>query len=235
MGLKIVLVDDEIVQHNLIKKTIENLSEVSEFLTYQSPKTFLFDWEELKDVDTVFLDVEMPEMNGLDLAKQLRQKDRDIPIVFMTAYSQFALESYEVNAFDYLLKPIDQEKVENLLKRLKSIKPTLEPTLFVELDGLHKLIQNQIYALEAQGHQTKIILENESLLVRESFSSLKNRLCSDFVMSHRSYLINLNHVKQVQSDTVILENNERIPLSRRMVKVFSEAFVAHYQKDDFSL
>lgn len=235
MGLKIVLVDDEIVQHNLIKKMIENLSEVSEFLTYQSPKTFLFDWEELKDVDAVFLDVEMPEMNGLDLAKQLRQKDRDIPIVFMTAYSQFALESYEVNAFDYLLKPIDQEKVENLLKRLKSIKPTLEPTLFVELDGLHKLIQNQIYALEAQGHQTKIILENESLLVRESFSSLKNRLCSDFVMSHRSYLINLNHVKQVQSDTVILENNERIPLSRRMVKVFSEAFVAHYQKDDFSL
>lgn len=235
MGLKIVLVDDEIEQHNLIRKTFENLSEVSEFLTYQSPKTFLFDWEELKDVDTVFLDVEMPEMNGLDLAKQLRQKDRDIPIVFMTAYSQFALESYEVNAFDYLLKPIDQEKVENLLKRLKSIKPTLEPTLFVELDGLHKLIQNQIYALEAQGHQTKIILENESLLVRESFSSLKNRLCSDFVMSHRSYLINLNHVKQVQSDTVILENNERIPLSRRMVKVFSEAFVAHYQKDDFSL
>ncbi len=235
MSLKIVLVDDEVVQHQVMQSLITNHPLVSEFLTYTSANKLLFDLEDLVDIDAFFLDVEMPEMNGLALAKALRQRDIETPIVFMTAYAEFALESYEVNAFDYLLKPIKQEKLFKLVDRIASIQPTLEPTIFFDVDGLQKVYLKDIYALEAQGHHTKVIFATEDYLVKESISAIRERLNDHFVMSHRSYVINLNHVRQVQSEDVILENDIRIPLSRRMVKSFSEAFVSFYQRGDFSL
>ncbi len=235
MRLKLVLVDDEVVQHRWMQKLATNQPQVRELLFFQSPKTLLFELADLQDVDAFLLDVEMPEMDGLILAHQLRQRGVDLPIVFMTAYAEFALASYDVQAFDYLLKPITQEKFDGLIQRLLQIQPILEPTIFFNQEGLQRFYQKDLYGLEAQGHFTRIILKNAEFLVRESISKIRERLNEDFIQTHRSYVVNLQHIKQINQDHIILDNEEIIPLSRRQIKAVSAAFVAYYQKRDFRL
>ncbi|NLC05015.1 MAG: response regulator transcription factor [Erysipelothrix sp.] len=147
---------------------------VDEFLCFDNVKSLLFELEDLSDTSAFLLDVEMPEINGLELAKELRKRQINLPLIFMTAYPEFALESYEVSAFDYLLKPISQDKVDSLLERLNSLVPQLEPVIFFQLEGLNRVYQKDIILCEAQGHYTRVVLEKHELLVKESISSIKD-------------------------------------------------------------
>lgn len=235
MSLKIVLVDDEPTQHRLLSQMIHNHPLVMELISFYSAEEVLFELETLQEVSCFFLDVEMKEMNGLDLARNLRKRNVEIPIVFMTAYAEFALESYEVLAFDYLLKPLDTQKVFALLERLSTKKPKSEATIFFNSDRVQRYFQKDLYGLEAQGHYTRIILKDHEIQVRESISNIMARLNNDFIFTHRSYAINLHYVQQIKPDIILLDNESIIPISRRLVKEVTKAFVEFHKQKDFSL
>ena len=154
--------------------------------------------------DVVFLDVEMPKMNGIQVAKSLMELKKVPIIIFATAYPQFAAEAFRLNALDYLLKPYDTEHLKQTISRIeKELLPPIpaSPTitlgkLAVELDGEIDYIDvKDILYMHREENVTKIITHSHEYEVNLSLKELENRLISySFFRIHRGYLVNLNYV-----------------------------------------
>lgn len=204
-------------------------------------------------IDVVFLDIEMPEENGLEILKYFEPSQIQFEIIFTTAYHQFAIDAFKLNAVDYLLKPIDEDelikatqkaleqrnqqrlgaKIENLktaLQQLSVSKIALEVPkgiLFMELEDI-------IY-FEADGMYTNVHLQNkETKLVCKPLKFFTEQLESKpmFFKCHRSYLINLHYVKELvknEGDYLILQNQTHIPIAKskkeQLLTVIKEIFL----------
>lgn len=140
--MKIIYVDDEKALLENFKLTVEGLSRIESLELFKKSEDAL-KWAEENPVDVAFLDVEMPVMNGIELARRLKEKDENIRIVFVTAYQQYALDAFGVEAIGYLLKPYDREEVEHELDKASRIKPIPKkqivihtmPDLLITVDG----------------------------------------------------------------------------------------------------
>lgn len=123
--LKVILIDDEQLSNDLLKLMLQRIGGVEVIGTYTNPMEAL---ESLKDqmIDTIFLDNEMGQYNGIQIAKKIRKTHPEINIVFVTAYEQFAVDAFEIRAADYLLKPVIQARLKETLNRLKEKTPALQ-------------------------------------------------------------------------------------------------------------
>jgi two-component SAPR family response regulator len=119
--LKVIIVDDEIPVLNLLKMFLEKTGQVKVLETFTEPSAALDKISKLK-LDVAFLDIEMPEMNGLELASRLIEQDDELMVVFVTGYNQYALEAFQVNALDYLLKPVNLNSIQKCVLRLLKFK-----------------------------------------------------------------------------------------------------------------
>lgn len=184
--------------------------------------------------DLVFLDIEMPEMDGITLARKLREMSKDLSIVFLTGHVEYALEGYEVNALRYLTKPIREDK---LLEVLRYVTDKLKEKhkLKVRLDGEDTFIDvNDILYLEAQNQYIMIYTKTGEYLVRYNISDYENELSKDgFFRTHRSYLVSLSKVKKIGKAEVILEGERKVPVSRNAIKSLKEALYAYIEKAAF--
>lgn len=230
--LKALFVDDEKLQHQVIERLLEESDYPVEARFFHGQADFFFALEDHLDCDVIFLDVEMPEMDGLEMAHRIRQILPEVALVFITAYSDYAIKGYEVSALDYLLKPVTRERLEQVLDKVHSALP--EPDEVLLLDK-HRIRLSDIYYIEAQGHRCLIGLADEAIEVVESLSQLTAQLPPAFVQTHRAYWVNLAHVFQVDKMELILDNQQVIPLSRRQAKAVRSAFVNYYQTRGFSL
>lgn len=154
----------------------------------------------------------------------------------MTAYAEYALEGYHVNALDYILKPITLEQVnrtfERLLTQLQSSSQTRY--LLVEANGQHfKFPLQTIIYLEAAKHQTELTLIDRQFIVNRNLSHMQADLDERFVQTHRSYIVNLAHVDQLTKQQLLMSNGEKVPISRRLDKKVQTAFVNFYKRDVF--
>ncbi|MCK9216890.1 MAG: response regulator [Firmicutes bacterium] len=116
--MKAILIDDEPIALEVLESILSSFKEIEIIKSYTKPNEVLGEIGELQP-DVVFLDIEMGEINGLELAESLMRKHNNLEIVFITAYSQYAVEAFEINAIDYLLKPIQKKRLINTIKRLK--------------------------------------------------------------------------------------------------------------------
>ena len=145
--MKLIYVDDEPIQIKNFGLTVEGMKRIDGLKTFEKGCDAL-EWAKLHDVDVAFLDIEMPGMNGIELAKKLKEIDRNIRIVFVTAYEQYALDAFGVNAIGYLLKPYTREDVEEELTKAYYVRniPKTEiqiktmPTLKIWIDGCPLLL-----------------------------------------------------------------------------------------------
>ena len=157
--------------------------------------------------DVIFLDIEMPKMNGIDTAKALLELKKVPLIVFATAYPNFAVDAFRINAVDYLLKPYDEEQLKQTIQRLENI---LQPSriaktseslgkLAVEEDGvIHYVLPERILYIYREGNITKVVTKEKIFDVRITLKELENRLHPfSFFRIHKSYLVNLNYVKRL--------------------------------------
>ena len=185
-------------------------------------------------IDALFVDINMPDINGLEFVKSLT----DPPIVvFTTAYSEYAIEGYKVNALDYLLKPygLDDfkataEKVKrqfDLVRTASVSKADDDDTIFLKTE--YKIIRislNDITHIEAMSEYLRIYLEGKSrpVVVLLSMKKMEERLpSSSFMRVHRSYIINLKKIKEMSRNHIILENDEDIPIG----DLYKDAFNAY--------
>ena len=179
-------------------------------------------------MDIIFLDIIMPLLNGMDTARELRQQDRSVHIIFLTSSPEFALESYEVKAQGYLLKPVSQEKITKELNEI-AIQFYEEPKhLILKTNfGYQKQYFHDIEYVEAQNKRVLFHLcSGQTLEVSEPLNHFEQVLLNTdgFFKCHRSYLVYLPNVDHFSNTEITTRSGQTIPIARGFGKAFKEAY-----------
>lgn len=218
--MRICICDDD-------KSMCDNLKEmilqhgIHVVTVYHSAEELLFECENQFLFDCVFLDIQMKTMNGIDCARKIREYDKKIGIIFLSAIKDYVFEGYEVNAIRYLLKPLETEKCHALLDMISESLTKEQQYLLV---NKMKVDCEKILYIESFGHYCTVhgdkIIETKS-----SLSEICGKLPGNFIQIHRSYVVNLEHVESILKDTCLLEDGSEIPISRSSVKKVNQAFM----------
>jgi len=191
----------------------------------------------------VFLDIEMPEHSGLDIFDFIDKEDYDFEIIFTTAYSEYALQAFQLSAIDYLLKPVRPSSVKEavdkvvtflgntqLNERLRELKESLKSSGFRKIglpysDGIKFVDFSDIILLKADGMYTKVATTTTSILVSRPLKYFVDVLdnIKTFYRPHRSYLINLSHIQEyIKKDGgyILMENDETVSISKEKKEEF---------------
>ncbi|MBQ2099546.1 MAG: response regulator transcription factor [Lachnospiraceae bacterium] len=184
--------------------------------------------------DVIFLDIEMPEMDGITLAKKLRERSESVFIVFLTGHVEYALEGYEVNALRYLTKPIKEDKLREVLKYVLD-KNSGKRQLMIKAEGEElRLPISDIFYFEAQNQYVMIHEKGGDHLVRANLGDFEEQLAKDgFFRIHRGYLVSLSKVKKIVKAEVMMENGDTLPISRNNVKALKEALYSFVEEEAF--
>ena len=240
--LRVILIDDELPSlENLQQKITEFCPDLKIVATTQKPEAAIKLIEELRP-DVVFLDIEMPRINGFRMLNEIQEKDFEV--VFTTAYNHYAIDAVRISAFDYLVKPISVNDLQNTVARLLKnseenprqkleivpqnislSKPQNDKMTISTSDGLEFFEIGSIIRIESSSNYSKIFFKDgKSILVTKLLKDFEEILLPyRFFRIHNSHLINLNYIKKyIRGDggQVIMENNEVIDVSRRKKEEF---------------
>ncbi len=199
--------------------------------TFSGGKALLQAFEK-QPYDLVFLDIEMPEADGITVARRLRRISQDVPIVFLTSHVEYALEGYEVNALRYLTKPVRSEKLREVLAYVKE-RMQEQRTLWVktDLEEVRVPVKDIMY-LEAQNQNILISTTSGVYVVRYNLSDYEAELEMDgFFRIHRGYLVSLRHVKSLGKHEVTLAGDVVLPVSRTKEKALKEALFQYIREE----
>ena len=214
MSINCIIVDDEISSQNVMKHFIAK-TEVLELMETCSSGEEAFKYLQLNaGIDLIFLDINMPNQSGLEFYKSLKHPPK---VIFTTAYPQYAVEGFEVEAIDYLLKPISYQRfLTAISKAIKLFSEQQEPVDFIVLKenkSLHKIFYNDILYIEAFGDYVKVHTTHKTILTHSTFKRLKEKLPAYFIRVHKSFCVNTNRLEQVTGNMVILDNH-KIPIGQ---------------------
>ena len=180
--------------------------------------------------DILFLDIEMPAVDGITLAKSLRAISEKVFIVFLTSHVEYAIEGYEVNALRYLTKPVDIEKLKEVIRYVQE-KQGASRQLIIKEDGEELLINiNDVIYLESMNQNVRIVTTQGEHVIRYNIGDFEEQLKNDgFFRSHRGYLISLAKVKKLSKNDVIMEDDVILPVSRSNVKALKDALYTYVE------
>lgn len=244
--MKILVIDDEVKARSLLTNLVRSASDDIHELNEAADLATGVDLIRKHHPNLVFLDIEMPNEQGTEILKYFEGETIDFDIVFTTAYSEYALKAFELNAIDYLLKPIRPKKLKEVLERvrtnakqkniqlrLEELRNSLRSNHFDKIglpvqDGIEFVPLREILRLEADGMYTKVKRDNgEEVLVSKPLKYFQHLLDSGttFYRPHRSHIINMTFLKQyVRRDGhfIVLENGDSIPVAKDKKEEFLE-------------
>lgn len=223
MSYRIAVVDDcatdtEYVQV-LVEEWLAKRNETAQIKTFSSAEAFLFAYEDNTTWDILLLDIEMKEMNGMELARKLRERNSAVQLVFITGYPDFMAEGFEVSALHYLMKPVSKEKLYTVLERATAGIEKREKMLSVTFDRQTDFVPlSKVLYIEAQKQYVLIHTEEKEYREKVSLAEMKEQADDFFFPCQRSFLVNLRHVARIKSDCVVLKNGTEVPISRGMAE-----------------
>lgn len=184
--------------------------------------------------DLVFLDIEMPGIDGITLAKRLRAVSENVQIVFLTSHIEYALEGYEVNALRYLVKPVDMNKLSEVLKYIQD-KKNNSRQIMIKQEGEDIVIDiSDIIYMESMDKNVKIVTSKSEYITRYNISDYEEELKnSGFLRIHRGYLISLSKVKKIVKNDVVMDGDISLPVSRSNIKTLKDALYAYVEGTAF--
>ena len=224
-SISCIIVDDESIARDIIAK---HLSEISNITIVASCSNAIeaFNCLNNNKIDLVFLDINMPEISGISFAKSI---NKDIKVIFTTAYRDYAVEGFELQAVDYLLKPISFDRLLKAVNTYFDIyttsnyvkTPTQEQHNFMFVRADRRMIKidfDSILYIESYSDYIKIHLENETIVTRETISAIEAKLPSEaFLRIHRSFIIALNYITSFTNEEVTI-NKTSLTISRSYKK-----------------
>ncbi len=219
--IKIAFCDDDMeVLHQMNELLDRYRVERNEDITYaafQSPFELLTEIEKGIRPDILFLDVVMPRQNGMDVAKEIRQYDTNMKIIFLTSSPEFAVESYSVGAYFYQLKPIWEESFFRLMDAVlaECEKKKKNSLILRSKDGITRINLQQLEYCEVLGRKLLFHLENGAVLESAgSLDDLAGQLMqySNFFRPHRSFLVNMEYIQNISSRSIKMVNDAEIPI-----------------------
>ncbi len=232
--MKCIIVDDEPIAREGIKKLIAQIPQLELLDTFNRAKT-ASDFMESTEVDLVFLDIQMPKVNGIEFARTI---PKHTLIIFTTAYSEYALDSYEVDAIDYLVKPIDIAKFRKAVDKAityhflllnedkKSVDTVEDECIFVKSDRRYfKVNLNDILFVEGLKDYVIIQMDEQRIITRMNVKSMQDLLPrKTFLRINRSYIVNKNQIDSFDNNDVYIKNHE-IAIGTKYREDFVEEFM----------
>ncbi|MCY6959004.1 LytR/AlgR family response regulator transcription factor [Clostridium brassicae] len=233
--LKIAVCDDEVIQRldavKKIKKVLEN-----NYCDYHYDIEEFSSGEQLISYgsyfDIVFLDIKMRKLSGIDIAKNIRKNNNDTKIIFITAFEEYVFEAFDVSAFHYLIKPVDEEKILEIINRiLKELTHTTSNEQCIVINrgkSTIKVLLDNVSFFEIQNRVIDIHTQREVIQYYDKIANVEDKVPKEsFFRCHRSYIVNLKYVKKFNKTEIILDDNTRIGLSKSKYDEFSKAFLKY--------
>lgn len=229
----LVLIEDEDSCYENLKKVLSLYSEKNGIAfhldRFKTGEEFLSAYH--GGYDLVFMDIRLPGISGMETAYSLRKKDGEVALIFLTYFSQFAVQSYEVSALDYMIKPVSYRTFEHKFKRALEILSKKEEKKLVisSKEETHYLGINEILYIEVRGHHLLFHKTDNSLLdVCGSLTNLEQELSPyGFSRCNSCYLVNLKYVTGFTKETVKLTPGVELAISKRRKKPFEAEFSAY--------
>ena len=220
---------DQAYLHKIVAQWTQERRIIAQIAAYSGAEPFLFSLEDDGAVDILLLDIQMGRMDGISLAKKIRQTNERMQIVFVTGYPDFALESYEVSALYYLMKPINPEKLYQVLDQAVLRLAEKPRTILLREDGgTTAVIADEIWYAEVFSHDIALYMTRKTLHLRIPLNTLESLLGEGFFRCHRSYIVNMKHVRRITKKAVILEDARELPLSRSLYDEANRAFIQNH-------
>lgn len=233
--MKIAICEDNTIQQNILTTALDSYrTPAGEYVQYDvyhngldllaSINTHLY--------DVLLLDILMPGFTGIETAREIRESNEKIPIIFLTTSQEFAIESYRVHAFDYLMKPVDQNALFEALDRAYAMtESTLAKSIMIQTTkAVYVLALSQIEFLEVNNHTLSFHL------IDGTVKSLSGRLSdyedtllrhSEFLKIHRSYIINMDFMKSLNQKSFITLTGNEVPISRNLLPDIRKRYIEH--------
>lgn len=244
--MRIILIDDEKLSLEQMEHILESYDDIERMGSYTDPLTAL---EKIKIIkpDVVMLDISMPEMNGFQIAWEIMNISPDTMIIFVTAYDQYALKAFDVEAIDYILKPISKRRMEKAIRLIRKRLQTKEKSTLNSFDTSQiKQFNNRIPVWENESvvlidvqaicycvvmdKKTTIYTYEKEYISNDTLVQLEERLSQQFFRCHKSFLVNLQKIDKIIpmfNQTFIIKLKElkiEIPVSRHYSKQLREIF-----------
>ncbi|MCC1483537.1 LytR/AlgR family response regulator transcription factor [Winogradskyella immobilis] len=216
-----IIIDDEPIAHHIIEdyaKELKDLTILKSFYNAVEAISFL----NTNKVDFIFLDIKMPKLKGLDFIKMLTHPPA---IIITSAYEEYALEGFELSVTDYLLKPFSFERFLKAYQKVAQLKTNISNTnvkvdaedqsIFIKGDKeIHQVNLNNIIYLESYGGYVKVHLNTQKpIVVHQSLKFFETNLNTNFIRTHRSYIINKTYIKSIKGNLIKLQDND-LPIGK---------------------
>lgn len=201
--------------------------------TFTKAELLIFELQEGKYYDVYLLDIEMPEMNGLDLAKQIRNYDSEGYLIFITSHMKFLLKAYDYYAYQYIPKTDLKSKLFSTLNSLqKRIETDTENAYFVHTNNRYeKILYRSLYYIYKEGKNVVFVTESENIYVRDTLKNVYKKLeIKDFVWADRGYIVNIVHIMRLRNGVLYLRNGDTINVSRTYIEAVKES-IHNYWKE----
>ncbi|NDV56530.1 LytTR family DNA-binding domain-containing protein [Bacteroides sp. 519] len=216
--MKCIIVDDEPIARKGVKKLVDQISQLELLDSFNSAEA-ASEYIQTTDVDLIFLDIQMPGINGIEFARSI---PKHTLIIFTTAYSEYALDSYEVDAIDYLVKPIDPAKFRKAVDKAityhsllleedkKNVENVEDECIFVKSDRrFFKVNLKDILFIEGLKDYVIIQMEEQRLITRMNVKNIHDLLPKNiFLRINRSYIVNRNHIDSFDNNDVFIKKHE---------------------------
>lgn len=237
--LHVAICDDDKVLLGNLDREVELWAQEEQALCsvelFATAEAFLFAWEEKRDIEILLLDIEMPGMDGMELARRLRRRGERLGIIFVTGNPDFALEGYDLEAVSYLVKPIKRDRLRAALNRAVRQTGSRKALLVSIAAGeVEKVYVSDIRLLESRGHETVLLMrDGREIACKEPLRQLEQELGESeeaFFKPHRSYVINLGYVDRMTKKDVRMEGGTLIPIARGKWEELNRAYMRYFRR-----
>ena len=233
--VRIAVCDDEKYFRGILKRKLE---------IYAKKKAMIFLYDDFADgkellkstcsYDLIFLDYKMDELNGIDTARKLREKNDKTTIIFLTSIIDAVYDSFEVNTFRFLSKPIDDDR---LYKALDDFLKSLNENNFLSLMACPKIIRieyDDILYIEAKGKSCTIHTINKTIEYPQLLLTVEDKLPEDrFLRCHKSFIIGFKHISARDGSKITFTNGEKVDLSRKNTDLFKTKYIDYLKRYSF--
>jgi len=239
--MNIAVCDDDKIILKMIQHMIKNakLSNTEDFAvtTFYTGEDLLSAIKGSKYIparhfDIIFLDIQMAGINGIETAKAIRADDEETVLIFITAIKQYVFEAFDVSAFHYLLKPINQQKFTSVfLQAVREVQrhQNTSNEILVVKSGKNSITlqQSHIYYIESKGKKLEIHTDKRVIEIYAALRSLEQELSADFYRCHRGYLVNMAYIAAYNKDSITVANGDKIYLTREKYNTFVKTYMRY--------